>query len=397
MLGRIRFRCARPLLAEQGISPERTASSMVERGIALNGATDGRRPALRCQPLRSDVSPGADAARTRSGIRSRLSRTFRRPGRLLMAPAAPSHFARVKVLTMLPQWVPLPQPTCRPGSSRLDGWFATTPTTCFPTCRSPTSCSSERAQRPSHATKKKTKSSRLGDRALRQAAFPARRSHGAPRPNATFVQGFLDGCGSTTDLDEASRAHRVLRGLLQYRQPRPAGPSGSPWSPMPLRADSGRARRHLRVHPRRRHPAAPPLRELRRSVERFISAAADDPQMLAIKMTLYRRRRQPVHRHADPRGRVRQAGRLPGRVEGPASTKRGTSCGRAAGKFRRPRGLRRRRPEDTHARPRSSSARRCRPAAPTRHIGTGNYHVRPRALHRRRPLHRDPAITPPTS
>ena len=90
-----------------------------------------------------------------------------------------------------------------------------------------------------------------------------------------------------------------------------------------------------------------PYQSFATSVERFVEQAAEDPDVLAIKMTVYRTSDDsaldPV---ADPRRRARQAGRLPGRAQGPLRRAREHQVVTRAGEGRRPRGARDPRAED---------------------------------------------------
>ena len=87
----------------------------------------------------------------------------------------------------------------------------------------------------------------------------------------------------------------------------------------------------VRRHPRPGHPGPPPLRVVRhgRGVHR---AGAGGPEVLAIKMTLYRTAANPHRRRAGARGRERQAGDRPGRAAGAARRgeqhRQGPACSR---------------------------------------------------------------------
>ena len=111
------------------------------------------------------------------------------------------------------------------------------------------------------------------------------------------------------------------------------------------------------------------------AVETFLDAAIDDPQVVAIKMTLYRIGEQfAARRSADRRRRARQAGRGPGRAEGALRRAEQHRLGDPAGRSRRARGLRPRQPENPlqdlpgrqeGSRRRSSATRTSAPATTT--------------------------------
>ena len=140
-----------------------------------------------------------------------------------------------------------------------------------------------------------------------------------------------------------------------------------------------------------------PYESFATSFERFVAAAAADPDVSAMKTTVYRTSGDcPLVPRADRVRGGRQAERLPRRAEGPlrrAPQHRVGTRARAGGRARR---LRLPRPED----PREDDARR--PARGRRlrryvHIGTGNYHAVTARCTRTSASSRPTRRSPPTS
>ena len=132
---------------------------------------------------------------------------------------------------------------------------------------------------------------------------------------------------------------------------------------------------------------------------RFIEEAADDPNVLAIKQTLYRTSGDsPIVRALVRAARERQAGGGAGRAARPASTRPTTSPGRAAWK----------RTACTWSTGSSGLKTHCKVALVVRregngirryvHLGTGNYNPHDRApVHRPLAVHRARRRSPTTS
>ncbi len=124
------------------------------------------------------------------------------------------------------------------------------------------------------------------------------------------------------------------------------------------------------------------------SVERFVAQAVEDPNVLAIKQTVYRTSDDSPLVPALIRGlRARQAGGVPGGAQGAVRRAGQHPVGESPGRSGRARGLRH--PSlKTHAKCVLVVRREGDGVRHYVHIGTGNYHATHRApVHGLRPVH----------
>ena len=117
-----------------------------------------------------------------------------------------------------------------------------------------------------------------------------------------------------------------------------------PWTPVQHPAFMRRGARrggHVRRDPRRRRARAPPVPLVRRQRGALRAAGGEDPDVLAIKITVYRTSDDSRARAGADRGRrARQAGGVPGGAEGPLRRAPQHRLGARAGGGGRARGAR---------------------------------------------------------
>ena len=182
--------------------------------------------------------------------------------------------------------------------------------------------------------------------------------------------------------DGPARPRRPVGGARRSTAPSSSDPVG-PGHPVPPGQRRGGAGRLLRVScARATCSSTTPTTSFATSVEEFIRQASVDPNVLAIKMTLYRTSGDSsIVQLADPGGRAGQAGGGPGRAQGPVRRGSNIEWAKRAGEGRRPRRLRPRRAQDRTPRPRWSSATSRTGMRRYCHIGTGNYNSKTARLY----------------
>ena len=175
----------------------------------------------------------------------------------------------------------------------------------------------------------------------------SRSGRGCPRRSSSSCAASSSSARSTSTASAAPLDLGQLWAIAALDRPDLSLPSYSPRTPPRLMTETGAPvdifallrERDVLVH----HP----YDSFASSVEEFISQAAEDPDVLAIKQTLYRTSGdRPVRAAARPRRRGRQAGRRPRRAAGALRRAAQHRLGPAARGGRRPRRLRRRRAED---------------------------------------------------
>ena len=297
--------------------------------------------------------PGPDAARGRPGpsvpvhldaqpvdrgraARPRDRRARVRAGQGAADPAAPGRGRADALHPPRPGHRGEPRRACSPGwrsRSTTSSGSPATPTSRSRRTRRTTSCWPSRRSSGDGGSGRPS-GSRSSARCRPRRAPCSSAASGSARPTATRVSGMLDltGLYPLADLDRPGPQARALV-------------AGHAAAPHPARR--GRAGRRLRRDPRRRHPGPPPVRIVRRvgrAVHHPGRRRSRGPDHQADPLPDVRRLAdRPV---ADPGRRAGQAGRRPGRDQGPLRRGGQHRLGAQAGARRRPRRVRAGRAQD---------------------------------------------------
>ena len=303
-------------------------------------------------PYISNLSLSIGGAGARPGGRPRDVRAREGPqggAAALPRRSATARFVPLEEVIAAPPRPPLPRHGDPPPRSSASRATPTSPTPTRPrTCSAPSRTSLRRRR---FGEVVRSSSRRDGPRCARYL-IEQLRDRGGAGTTSTAWSTSIDLWRSTTD------------GYPELRD--------APWLPVTqLALRRTKARRRLRrcaTGPARHHP----YDSFAGVVERFIDAAADDPDVLAIKMTLYRTSDDSPWWRADPGGRERQAG---GRLVGAEGALRRAQhrVGARAGAGRRARRLRARGLK-THAKALLVVRREGDGLRRYVHLGTGNYH-----------------------